>query len=481
MTPNVPIIAWAPDADPTTPGVMVQAENLLPTLRGYAPDFSAIAAIGFTSAMPEAPLSAKRLEITSASSLIFTLAGTSTRLYYLLYGGAPVDRSNGGGPYVATTYADPWQFDTISGVVLASNVFNPVQVTTDLPAVNFGPISGAPAARTICVQRNFVVAGGFNSGTAAWPYADGWWCSEQEDYTGWTPDIATQCARGRLTATPGAIVRMIAFQDSILAFKEGSLYRGTYTGPTANTWSWPVLSSAVGIVGTQAVTQAGSVLYWMAPDGVYRYAGGGIERIQSAPWNWLLDQVAGSTGLQYTQAQWDPVRRVVRFYVMLFGANGDGVGIAYHPETDRWGSFELTGGVTVDVPLQVVPTVTDGPYGVAPRAAPGFFGLDDRVLKIYAGTPAESAFTTGDIGDDDAVVALTRARVRFFRAPATSMLTHSHRMTLDDALTAGETSSRVDGKYDMSHSARWHRVRFDMTGAYEVSGFSVGPASAGKR
>ena len=55
MTPNQPLIQWAPDADPTQPGVIVDAEQLLPTQRGYAPDFALMQSSQFPLTIPTTP------------------------------------------------------------------------------------------------------------------------------------------------------------------------------------------------------------------------------------------------------------------------------------------------------------------------------------------------------------------------------------------------------------------------------------------
>jgi hypothetical protein len=54
-------------------------------------------------------------------------------------------------------------------------------------------------------------------------------------------------------------------------------------------------------------------------------------------------------------------------------------------------------------------------------------------------------------------------------------------MNLQDTLVNGVEEPLIDGKFDFSQSARWHRVRFTGTGIYEMNGFSVGAAAAGRR
>lgn len=98
--------------------------------------------------------------------------------------------------------------------------------------------------------------------------------------------------------------------------------------------------------------------------------------------------------------------------------------------------------------------------------------------------PANAVVRTDGVsamGDDDQVFDLSRSRVRYFIEPEASTATHSTRMNLGESLTVVATSDRVDGKYDLSNAARWHRVKFTQTGHYEVNGFSVDMPKAGKR
>lgn len=482
MTPNVPLQAWLPDADPTAPGVIAEVENLLPTLRGYAPDYSLAVSQRYPVTLPARVFSADSTFYAGAGVCLF---GTATGLY-AAQDGTLVDRSR------ATAYATinegyEWRFATFataSGTyVLATNALNILQVTANITTTDFADVASAPLGNTICVQRNFVLLGNFLTGS--WPYDDGWRCSAQEDHTDWTPDIATQSAQGRLTQTPGGIVRLIAYQDSVIAFKATSTYRGTYTGPTANTWSFPLISRSVGLVSHDAVCEADGVLYWMGPAGFYAYAGGQIQRIAGAPWNYAKKLLRG---LNTVQCVWDPVRRLVRWYINSTTLeDGRAYGIAYHPDSNKWGRFQDNSNCAFALPVDAVPTLDGYDEFIADLADWTTFGpvgcIDAATnqLLTYSGQPGASSLITGDIGDDDAVTGMLRARLRFQRAPTTSTMTHYHRQELGAALVTGATATRSDGKYDISYAARWHRVKFAQTGMCEVSGFSVGPARAGSR
>ena len=475
MTPNVPLLSWTPDADPTIPGVVVDVENMLPTTRGYAPDYELTDTVFSVGTLPSTCRGANYVRFASRTSLAFL--GTETAVYAAV-GGTLVDLSRATA-YTAVNYNYlGWRFAAFGDVALCVSLQNQLQASSDPHgSVDFANVSGAPAGGTMVVQSNFVMLGGFFGGS--WPYGDGWWCSALEDYTDWTPDVATQCTQGRLLQTPGGIIRLIAFGNYIIAFKNNSMLRGTYIGAPL-VWRWDVISTSVGLVGHDAVCDAEGVLYWLAEDGFYRFAGGAPQKIASAPWRWFQATVYDTLVLSETQSHWDPARRVVRWYYRGTLSGTIDSGLAYHPETDRWGRFTKTIEWAINSYYEYCGLSTAGEtYNRVLNAA--VVVDSDHALQCYATTVADSSFTTGDIGDDDAVTGNFKARVRYVQAPTTSSATHYHRMVLSDALTTGTTTTRSDGKYDVSHAARWHRLKFEQTGMAEPIGFSTDIKPAGRR
>lgn len=478
MTPNIPIIAWDPDGDPTRPGVLTAVQNMVPTRRGYASEYSLAASTQFIASLAGECFGAAHLYFDNGTVQPFFATATDLYWVYLGAGGA-VNVSRASPAYGAATKSFPWHFASFRNVALAVNYAEPLQATTNYVTTDFADVSGAPKAGTIAVNRNFVVLGAINDGVQK---DDGWACSALEDYTDWTPDIATQAATGRLTATPGRIIRMVAFKDYIIAFKETSMYRGQYVGAASNTWAWPVIDTNIGIVSPYAVCEAEGVLYWASYSGFYRYAGGAVDRIRSAPWEWLMANVGGTGFLSLnTQAVWDGANRVVRWVIDT--ADQSRYCLTYHPDTDRWGRSLLFSNWVLSAANEEVPGV-DSADANSRRSAPLFVSSDPATpwqLQTLSGTDGTSQFETGDIGDDDDAFVMTGVRARFLKAPSTSMVTHYYRQNLGDALTTGVSVSRFDGRYDISHSARWHRLRFVQAGRYEIAGFRVDMPRAGKR
>jgi hypothetical protein len=60
-------------------------------------------------------------------------------------------------------------------------------------------------------------------------------------------------------------------------------------------------------------------------------------------------------------------------------------------------------------------------------------------------------------------------------------VTNYYKADAGDAVTAGDTVSADDGKFDVLQSARWHRVKFNWTGDVETTGYTVDLVAEGER
>ena len=104
-------------------------------------------------------------------------------------------------------------------------------------------------------------------------------------------------------------------------------------------------------------------------------------------------------------------------------------------------------------------------------------------VNTMTGAPAASSFTTGDVGEDDAVTTLQQIRLRFSagRGPTTASATAYSKMETGDAFAVRQTTQINDGKFDVLQSARWHRAVINMTGSPRVTGIRPQIKGAGKR
>lgn len=506
MTPNVPLVAWDPDGDPTRPGVLAEVSNLIPTRRGFVSDAGGASFQNIT--LPDRCYGGQLLTLANGDSAL--LLATQTSLYSYIGFSQGFSflalRNRGSGAYNNATFPNVgWRFAQFGEHTLAIQRDNVLQSSNAIGSTNFADVSGAPAAATMCVASNFVmVANTFDAPAAnTFRHSDAWWCSALGNHANWTPDLATQCDRGRLRETPGPILRLFAYGPDVLAFKRNSIIRGRYVNRPADgiIWQWTPISTEIGIVGHDAICQAGGIVYFMSSDGVYAFNGSALRRIDSFPLLWYTRRAANigtPDNLHFlTQAVYDPVRRVIRWH---FVDDDDqqkeeffrGACLTYHPQSDRWGFSTLHKcDWAINLPSGQYTLSDGGSYNTAGqqigsatytgRFVAGYVDFESRRVHGYSVADVQSGFVSGDIGDDDKAVVGVRARIRYLRAPSSGFIQHLYRMNLGENFQSKESPQRVDGKYDFAHSARWHRIDAYMNGPVEVTGMRFGAEFAGDR
>jgi len=124
-------LGYSPDVDPTTPGAMLDCQNMLPTLRGMKAAPSAVSA--GMPALPDTVIGASTVVRLDDVKRLFV--GTATKLYEEVTGAwEDVTRSNGN--YTSSS-ANVWRFAQFGNVTLATNNADTLQQTLD---GNFGDV-----------------------------------------------------------------------------------------------------------------------------------------------------------------------------------------------------------------------------------------------------------------------------------------------------------------------------------------------------
>jgi hypothetical protein len=106
----------------------------------------------------------------------------------------------------------------------------------------------------------------------------------------WTPSIATQCGYVRLLDTPGPIKQLVAFKDAFYAFKENSIYVGSYIGPPY-IFQWRLVSSKIGCVAAtnHGVAEVDDKLYFPHTSGFYEFDGSSLRNVGVPAWTTVLN------------------------------------------------------------------------------------------------------------------------------------------------------------------------------------------------
>ena len=313
---------------------------------------------------------------------------------------------------------------------------------------------------------------------------DRWWCSGFNDVTTWVPAVSTQCASGRLIDTPGDIRGLKNLGDLMIAYKERSIYIGRYVG-APSVFNWTCLPGEIGCASQEAIANIGYAHIFPGRDDFYYFDGTRPQAIGAAVRDWFNNDQ--NTSYRYRiQAYHDKATANVFFHYVSRRSTSGALDacIIYNYKSQKWGLAHRTvetvleyvsNGVTWDNLSSVastwdtLPDVSyDSPFWNAGAEVYAYFDAD-HTLKQVSGPSLASYLVTGDFGDDEVFSTLQQVRPRFFDKPDATIGTHYYRNDLGDDLTTGTTSTMTDGRIDFLQSARWHRVKIDMTGDHEIS------------
>ena len=483
-----PIAGFAPDADPTTPGVLTDCTNVIPYEAGMkgAPTPVAVAVAALAAECRGAVVATK----LDGTRRIF--AGTQTKLYEL-NGTSWTDRSAGGGSYAGSSESR-WSFCQFGDTTIASNLADPMQSSS---SGAFAAIAGAPKAKiVVSAASNFVLAFNTNEGTYGASPAR-WWCCAQSNQTDWTPSVATSANTGRLIAVEGAIQAALTLGNYVVAYKQRGIFLGQFVGAPV-VWQWELIPGGeAGAVGPEAVCDFGGAHFIVGSDNFWIFdgtrpapLGTGVNR------QWFLDN-SDPLYRYRTKVIYDKQNNVVRVSYPALGSGGVcNACLVFHIGKKQWGRND----VTIEAPLNyIAPGVTidglnsysgtidglpnipfDSQYWLSGGQIPAYFNASHQLVAMNGATAA-SSFTTGDLGDDDMVTMIDRVRIRFLKSPTTASGTGMFKFNEGDALQNGPTNAINDGKFDLRQSGRFHRVRFDFTGDHKESEFDVRPLPVGQR
>lgn len=474
----VPIGQWAPDEDSTT-GNLVDVLNIDPTDKGYkgAPTNSSTG----VSALAAACLGSALVKSIEAVTSLY--AGTETGLYKLSsISWVDVTRTVGG----AYTSTNRWRFAQFGNVTIAVNKIDATQ-SFESGATDFADLAGAPKARIVLSVNDFVFLLGTNEATYS-DQADRWWCSALGNHTNWTPDVATQCATGRLYDSPGPFTAGKSLGDYVVIFKERAIYLGSYSGPPI-IWNWTRISDTIGASSHESVQNIGQMLLFCNKDGFYSFNGSTVQSISDNKigewWRTKLDQ----NNQDKITSVIDRRNKTVRWWFPVSGGSGSlDSWVSFHWNSGKWGYGESTIEAALDYASPSLDYIglgerystyldlPDVPYDagifLGGSENPAVFN-SSHVLCTVSGTTVSSSLTTGDIGKDGAYSLISKVRNRYLNNPVSATLTNYHTDQVGSSYTADSTVSESNGKFDLLMSARWHRLKLETTGNFELIGADI--------
>lgn len=486
MGDMAPVLGFVPDADPTTPGALVDCANFIPYEAGFkgAPSPQGTGIPALASDARGAVVTTK----LDGTRRLF--AGTQTKLYELL-SGAWTDQS--AGTYTGGTESR-WSFCQFGDTTVATNLADAMQSSA---SGVFAAIATAPKAKiVVSASNNFVLA--FNTSDVTYGVSpDRWWNCAQYDQTTWTPNITTMANTGRLASVEGAIQAALPLGDYVVAYKARGIFFGSFVGSPV-VWQWNLIPGGeAGCVGQEAVCDIGGAHFIVSNDNFWLFDGTRPQPVGTGQVRqWFLNN-SSVTWRYRTKAVYDKQTNLVRVhYPSLASSGACDACLVYHILRKEWGRDD----VVVETPLNYtapgididqLPTISATIDGLPSISFDSQFWLSggqnsayfdsSHTLQSRSGTSASSSFTTGDMGDDDMVSMLDRFRVRFSLSPSTASATGYLKQNEGDALTTGAMNAINDGKFDLRQSGRYHRVKVSMTGDNKVTGFAPKLIPAGGR
>lgn len=468
----IPIIGFAPDADPATPGLLTDCENLVPYLNGMQ-----------AAPTPTTPASTPALASACQGAAVVSkldntrriIAGAQTKIYELSAGAwSDVSRVavyNGGAE-------SRWSITQFGDATIMANRADVIQRST---SGAFADIATAPKAAIVFSVGSQVMALNTNDGAEK---PDGWHCSALFDDTSWTPAISTQANSGRLVSTAGPITAGAKLGEYAVAYKNRSMYLGQYVGSPV-VWDWAqVPGGNAGCVGKDALCDVNGIHFFVGEDNFWLFDGTRPQPIgDGAVRFWFLEN--SNPAYRYkTICTFDRITNLVWVFYCGSGSTVPNHALVYHVLAKKWGRSNQTieaaldyvsAGVTIDgltaysATIDGLPDVGfDSQFWLAGGRSLSIFNTSHQ-LQSMTGTPGASSLTTGDAGSDDNVLQLQQIRARYATAPTTASVQTYYKANSGEAYAEGPTGTMNDGKFDALKVARWHKAKLNFTGAVKVT------------
>jgi hypothetical protein len=252
-------------------GYLTGAENVRPTIGGYAPAMidSEVASATAVGAQPDTAAG------FSTTTTAMHFVGSSTGLYQSNDWGV-VWNDVGRGGYSAGV----WDFDLFGTYVIATNGIDAPQfkLTTDSASTDFDDLAGNPPIAAVVARiREHVILGALSGDAYAFRF------NAIGDPTNWpTPGtstaLATQAGRRELPHELGIIRDIVGGEKFGLIFQISGITRVTYTG--GNTvWQVDTFERQIGTGHVASAIWVGKHCYFASATGFYRTDGYEVENL----------------------------------------------------------------------------------------------------------------------------------------------------------------------------------------------------------
>jgi len=467
---EVPFSDFAPDLNLTTPGIIVDASNAIPTIKGYKARPSAVQiapALPLTGAgATELPLGAYVALYANGTTSI--IAGTATRLFRLVSGAW----TQIGSGYTATF---PWVFTQFGEDVLATSVGNTnMQVATG-PTGTFANGPGTPPtnAASVISCAGFAVAYQTNAWSTSGAGVDTGW-----SLPGSANNTTTLAGNGYLYDYPGNVIAAATLARNQIVWKRSSTWMLNFVG-SPQMWSSQVLSANTGTWGQGCVCPMPTAIAFLGTDDFYICQAAAPQRIPNSMKEWFFatahkDANNNPDQLQLTSSWYDPLSAICYWHFISQNPPFAGIPdryVGWNSRSGRWVPGYL------NTPLVVWNTQAGQQAGV-------YFDGSSGALMQWSGTPTTMFILTGYQGDADNLTQLSKVRFSYDQGylPTSQTCTPMHVYRMGDYPTVESAGSlALDGWFNIRQTDRYHQIQLSTNGPCEIMAMAYEGRIAGVR
>lgn len=250
---------WRPDSAKINTDAVIDVNNVLPAVRGFAP-LPGVAPL--SDALSEAFLGAG--QTIAPDGDVFVAAGTATKLQVLNTSNGWDDATRSGDPY-ATPLRGLWKFAQFGDLLLATNYVDEIQKYDMAAGGLFSDLGGSPPrARFLTVVQGHVVMGDLSDGVSVlWPNRVQW--SATGNAEGHT--IGTGNADNQDLFSGGPVLGLTGGEVGHV-FQADRIHRMTFVPGSPLIFQFDEVAQR-GLVGPHTLVQVGQRIYFLSRDGFY--------------------------------------------------------------------------------------------------------------------------------------------------------------------------------------------------------------------
>ena len=477
---------WLPDMPDNTGQESLNLDsalNVYSSSTGYAP-FPKASIISYGTEDGE---DINQLFLAKSNDLILTFGGTNKNIYLynnLINRGASSQNVSRAGGYSVPEVA--WDFASFGDTILATNGADKIQSMNILGSSKFEDISQAPSCRTMCIVRDFVVAGYCDdeSNRVQW--------SDLNNELQWDSDDTNQADFQNLAG--GGEIKAVTGGEFGLILQDKAVQRMSYVG-TPLIFQFDLISDNIGCLAGKSAIQHNGISYWLSHEGMIACDGTQVTNIGNGKINdWLFKEVdltQMDNKSDNSSVAIDPIKNLI---VWNFPTKTtDRLMLKYNYSTQRFSTGFTdahivagleTDGTTLDALDGDFPILDDMPVSLDSHLFIGgqfsFCGAQGGEVVAFSLKNDNSYLTTNDM-EFGGFSVVTSAQPIVENGSAEFQV--SSRNTLNEGVLFGSASvTSNENRADLRSGGKYHRVRMKATGDWINSvGFDLDVTPQGQR